>query len=145
MWLLFVSHLDGQRWNVLLIAVQWKPWQYDRLQCHDVPALFHVWLALERGNHVSSTQARIPLSPATLWWYSHICSTQDPAHGSGFPCKTLLKHTLETWRLPLPALFLLAPMGQYPSSPKLMVITTSIIHTQTVCVPAALPCLSCLH
>lgn len=56
-----------------------KPWQYDRLQCHDVPALFHVWLTLERGNCIFSTQAQIPLSPTTLWSYGHICSGQDPA------------------------------------------------------------------
>lgn len=61
-----------------------------------------------------------------------------------FLCKTWLKHTLKMWCLPLPTLFLLAPMCQYPSSPKLMVIMTTI-HTQTVPVPAVLPCLSCLQ
>lgn len=69
-----------------------KPWQYDRLQCHDVPALFHVWLALERGNCIPPTQAQIPLSPATLWSSGHICSVQDPAHESGFSLQDIIKN-----------------------------------------------------
>lgn len=68
-----------------------KPWQYDRLQCHDVPVLFYVWLALERRNCISSTQARITLSLATLWSSGHICSIQDSAHESGFPLQDIIK------------------------------------------------------
>lgn len=141
----FVSHLDVQRWSALLIAVQWKLWQYDRLQCHNVPALFHVWLALERGNRISSTQAQIPFLLPPCGHMAVSVALRTLLMGQDFLCKTLLKHTLKMWHLPLPAVFLLAPVCQYPSSPKLMVITSSTIHTQTVSVPAALPCLSCLH
>lgn len=62
-----------------------------------------------------------------------------------FLCKILLKHTLKMWFFPCPLYFLLAPTCHYPSFPKLMVIMTSTLPSRTVPVPAALPCLSCLH